>query len=179
MIDLQNDYLWAERKPMFNYDTKTLMSNVNSAIRSYKDKGYDIIYIKHILPKLLWGVDECGHGLANSIAGIPCSTGFNRVGDIYKYPSADDFRSLCKDQLAGNVNRILFQFLGFLCAYIFNISAVDASVAQDVGITRSELFCVLYRCDSEQIGSCCKSRFDQFSATDRALIVHVITSSLL
>ena len=36
---------------------------------------------------------ECGHGLANSIAGIPCSTGFNRVGDIYKYPSADDFRS--------------------------------------------------------------------------------------
>lgn len=87
--------------------------------------------------------------------------------------------SLCKDQLAGNVNRILFQFLGFLCAYIFNISAVDASVTQDVGITRSELFRVLYRCNSEQISSCCKSRFDQFSATDRALIVHVITSSLL
>ena len=56
VIDLQNDYLWAERKPMFKYDTKTLMSNVNSAIRSYKEKGYDIIYIKHILPKLLWGV---------------------------------------------------------------------------------------------------------------------------
>jgi len=36
---------------------------------------------------------ECGHGLANSIAGIACSTGFNRVGDIYKFPSADDFRS--------------------------------------------------------------------------------------
>ena len=36
---------------------------------------------------------ECGHGLANSLAGIPCSTGFNRVGDIYKFPSAEDFRS--------------------------------------------------------------------------------------
>ena len=36
---------------------------------------------------------ECGHGLANAIAGIPCSTGFNRVGDIYKYPSAADFRA--------------------------------------------------------------------------------------
>ena len=36
---------------------------------------------------------ECGHGLANALAGIPCSTGFNKVGDAYKYPSADDFRS--------------------------------------------------------------------------------------
>jgi hypothetical protein len=36
---------------------------------------------------------ECGHGIANSIAGIPCSTGFNRVGDIYKYPSDSDFRA--------------------------------------------------------------------------------------
>jgi hypothetical protein len=35
---------------------------------------------------------ECGHGLANAIAGIPCSTGFNRVGDIYKYPSDAGFR---------------------------------------------------------------------------------------
>ncbi len=36
---------------------------------------------------------ECGHGIANAIAGIPCSTGFNRVGDIYKYPKQDDFRA--------------------------------------------------------------------------------------
>ena len=35
---------------------------------------------------------ECGHGLANAIAGIPCSTGFNRVGDIYRYPSDAGFR---------------------------------------------------------------------------------------
>lgn len=35
---------------------------------------------------------ECGHGLANAMAGIPCSTGFNRVGDIYKYPVNEDFR---------------------------------------------------------------------------------------
>ncbi len=36
---------------------------------------------------------ECGHGLANALAGIPCSTGFNRVGDIYKYPRDNDFRA--------------------------------------------------------------------------------------
>ena len=37
---------------------------------------------------------ECGHGLANALAGIPCSTGFNRVGDIYKFPRDNDFRAL-------------------------------------------------------------------------------------
>ena len=56
VIDMQNDYLWEKRKPMFTYDTKVLIHNVNEAITSYKAEGYDVIYIKHILPKLLWGV---------------------------------------------------------------------------------------------------------------------------
>lgn len=56
VIDMQNDYLWDKRKSMFSYDTDKLTGNVNKAIDSYKEKGYDIIYIKHILPKLLWGV---------------------------------------------------------------------------------------------------------------------------
>lgn len=55
VIDLQNDYLWEKRKAMFTYDSAKLTGNVNSAIRSYKDQGYDIIYIKHILPRILWG----------------------------------------------------------------------------------------------------------------------------
>ena len=56
VIDLQNDYLWDKRKPMFSYDPEKLVGNVNHAISAYKDKGYDIIYIKHILPKIMWGV---------------------------------------------------------------------------------------------------------------------------
>lgn len=36
---------------------------------------------------------ECGHGFANKIRGIECSTSFNRVGDIYKYPKDADFRA--------------------------------------------------------------------------------------
>ena len=56
VIDLQKDYLWSKRKSMFTYDTDKLIGNVNSAITEYKEKGYDIIYIKHILPRLLWGV---------------------------------------------------------------------------------------------------------------------------
>jgi nicotinamidase-related amidase len=56
VIDLQNDYLWKKRKKIFTYDTEKLVGNVNSAISVYNEKGYDIIYIKHILSKLLWGV---------------------------------------------------------------------------------------------------------------------------
>ena len=56
IIDLQNDYLWEKRKSIFAYDTEKLINNVNSAIHAYKDQGYDIIYIKHILSKLMWGV---------------------------------------------------------------------------------------------------------------------------
>ena len=37
-------------------------------------------------------IHECGHGLANSLRGINCSTGFNRVGDSFKYPNDIDFR---------------------------------------------------------------------------------------
>ncbi|MBR6258430.1 MAG: cysteine hydrolase [Lachnospiraceae bacterium] len=56
VIDMQNDYLWDKRKPMFNYDTERLVGAVNKAIADFKDEGYDIIYIKHILPRILWGV---------------------------------------------------------------------------------------------------------------------------
>lgn len=56
VIDMQKDYLWDKRKKMFTYDTDELVGNVNRLIVSYKEKGYDVIYIKHILPKLMWGV---------------------------------------------------------------------------------------------------------------------------
>lgn len=56
VIDMQNDYLWSKRKPMFSYDAEQLTGNVNRLTAVYKDRGYDIIYIRHILPKLMWGV---------------------------------------------------------------------------------------------------------------------------
>ena len=56
VIDMQNDYLWDRRKEIFSYDTVELVGNVNKVIHFYHDKGYDIIYIKHILPKFMWGV---------------------------------------------------------------------------------------------------------------------------
>ena len=56
VIDIQNDYFWEKRKKIFTYDTDKLVGNINEAVASYKDKGYDIIYIKHILPRIMWGV---------------------------------------------------------------------------------------------------------------------------
>ena len=55
VIDMQNDYLWDKRKPMFSYETDELVGNVNRAISSYKENGSDIIYIKHVLPKIMCG----------------------------------------------------------------------------------------------------------------------------
>jgi len=78
VIDLQKDYLWDKRKSMFNYDTETLVGNVNSAIRSYSEEGYDIIYIKHILPRLLWGVGFSIRGTE----GAELYDGLNVVSDL-------------------------------------------------------------------------------------------------
>ena len=47
IIDMQKDYLWDKRKPIFNYDTESLVGNVNRVIDLYKNEGYDIIYIKY------------------------------------------------------------------------------------------------------------------------------------
>ncbi|MCR4556949.1 MAG: cysteine hydrolase [Saccharofermentans sp.] len=52
VIDMQNDYLWSERKKMFCYDTDDLVNNVNRAILTYKEKGYDIIYISQVFPDI-------------------------------------------------------------------------------------------------------------------------------
>ena len=56
VIDIQNDYFWEKRKAMFTYDSDALVGHINRTIADYKEKGYDIIYIKHVLSKLMWGV---------------------------------------------------------------------------------------------------------------------------
>ncbi len=78
VIDMQNDYLWEKRKPMFSYDTANLVSKVNKAIYFYKEKGYDIIYIKHILSKLLWGVGFSIDGTE----GADMYSGVDMVSDL-------------------------------------------------------------------------------------------------
>ena len=78
VIDIQNDYFWDKRKPMFTYDTESFIAKVNDAIDRYQKDGYDIIYIKHILPKLLWGVGFSIRGTE----GAELYSGLNIVSDL-------------------------------------------------------------------------------------------------
>ena len=90
VIDMQNDYLWTKRKKMFTYDTDDLVLNVNKAIETYREKGYDIIYIKHILPRLLWGVGFSVRGTE----GAEMYSGINIVSDyIFEKNFSDAFTS--------------------------------------------------------------------------------------
>lgn len=79
VIDMQNDYLWDKRKSMFTYDTDKLVDDVNQAILTYKESGYDIIYIKHILPKVMWGVGFSIKGTE----GAEIYPGLNLVSELF------------------------------------------------------------------------------------------------
>ncbi|MCR5282029.1 MAG: hypothetical protein K6E18_01555 [Lachnospiraceae bacterium] len=41
---------------MFTYNTDKLVSDVNRTIETYLAQDCDIIYIKHVLSRLMWGV---------------------------------------------------------------------------------------------------------------------------
>ena len=78
VIDMQNDYLWEKKKPMFTYDTDKLVSHVNRAIDAYSSEGCDIIYIRHVLPRLMWGVGFSIKGTE----GAELYPGLNVVSDL-------------------------------------------------------------------------------------------------
>ena len=52
VIDMQNDYLWDERKKKFNYDTSLIVRNVNNTINKYKNEC-DVIYISHLIQNII------------------------------------------------------------------------------------------------------------------------------
>ena len=75
VIDMQNDYLYAERKKQFTYNTDELVSEVNGLIHQYRENGSDIIYIRHIIQnlptnRLLFGYSIAGTEGAEIFDGI-------------------------------------------------------------------------------------------------------------
>lgn len=50
VMELQNDYLWEQRKPKFPYDTAKLIAAANDAISRVQASGGDVIYLKQIFP---------------------------------------------------------------------------------------------------------------------------------
>lgn len=82
VIDMQNDYLWDKRKPMFSYDTAALVGAVNAAAEEYGAKGYDIIYIAQMFPNLITNKWFIGFSIKGT-AGAELYSGMNVVSKLY------------------------------------------------------------------------------------------------
>ena len=78
---MQNDYLWEKRKQMFTYNTSELTDSVNRAIHSYKEKGWDIIYISQIFPDIITNRWIIGFSIANT-EGAKLYGGLDVVSDL-------------------------------------------------------------------------------------------------
>lgn len=89
VIDMQNDYLYEKRKPIFAYDTEKLTASVNGLIHKYHDEGCDVIYIRHIIQNLptnrfLFGYSIAGTEGAELYGGLDIVSGYifdKLVGD--------------------------------------------------------------------------------------------------
>ncbi len=82
VIDMQNDYLWPERKPMFSYDTGELVENVNSAIRIFKENGHDVIYIAQMFANIPTNRRFIGFSIEGT-EGTKLYSGLDIVSDLY------------------------------------------------------------------------------------------------
>ena len=76
VIDMQNDYLWARRKPVFAYDTQKLTEAVNGLIHRYED----VFYIRHIILNLPTNRLLFGYSLART-EGALLFSGLDVVSD--------------------------------------------------------------------------------------------------
>ena len=82
VIDMQNDYLWEKRKAKFSYNTDELVNAVNKAISSYKENGYDIIYIAQMFPNIITNKWFIGFSIKGT-EGAKFFSRLNIVSDLY------------------------------------------------------------------------------------------------
>ena len=76
VIDMQNDYLWERRKPVFAYNTAKLTAAVNGLIHRYTD----VIYIRHIIQNLPTNRLLFGYSLVGT-EGVSLYSGLDIVSD--------------------------------------------------------------------------------------------------
>ncbi len=82
VIDLQNDYLWNARKPMFSYDTDALIRAANTAIHQYQAQGWDILYIAQVFQNLPTNRAFIGFTIKGT-AGAALYDGLDVVSDLF------------------------------------------------------------------------------------------------
>ena len=76
VIDMQNDYLWEQRKGRFSYDTLRLVASVNGLIHQHQR----VVYIRHIIQnlptnRLLFGYSIAGTEGAELYGGLDVVSG--------------------------------------------------------------------------------------------------------
>ncbi|SFD35453.1 cysteine hydrolase family protein [Ruminococcus albus] len=82
VIDMQNDYLWAKRKPMFSYDSENLVSSVNETVARHKASGDDIIYIGQVFPNIITNRLIIGFSIKGT-KGAELYSGLDVVSQLY------------------------------------------------------------------------------------------------
>ena len=82
VIDMQNDYLWEKRKPMFSYNTGELVDSVNKAVSFYKEQGADIIYIAQMFPNIITNKWIIGFSIKGT-EGAELYSGLDIASDLY------------------------------------------------------------------------------------------------
>ncbi|MBQ8790633.1 MAG: cysteine hydrolase [Ruminiclostridium sp.] len=80
VIDMQNDYLYEKRKPIFAYNTEELVTAVNGIIREYSENGCDVIYVRHIIQNLPTNRLLFGYSLAGT-EGAELYDGLDVISD--------------------------------------------------------------------------------------------------
>lgn len=82
VIDMQNDYLWSNRKKMFSYNTTELVGAVNRIIHEYSEQGNDIIYIGQVFPNIITNKWFIGFSIKGT-AGAEIYSDVDIVSDYY------------------------------------------------------------------------------------------------
>ncbi len=98
VIDMQNDYLWENRKKQFSYDTASLTASVNELIHHHQL----VIYIRHIIQNLptnrfLFGYSIAGTKGAELYSGLDIVSNYcfdKYFGDAF---TNRDLRKLLKE----------------------------------------------------------------------------------
>lgn len=82
VIDMQNDYLWSNRKKMFSYNTAELVGAVNALVHEYSEQGEDVIYIGQVFPNIITNKWFIGFSIKGT-AGAEIYPDIDVVSDYY------------------------------------------------------------------------------------------------
>lgn len=137
VIDMQNDYLCEKRKPLFAYNTAELTAAVNELIHQYKEKGSDVIYIRHIIQNLPTNRLLFGFSLAGT-EGAELFGGLDIVSDYC-------FDKYLGDALSNKSLLKLIQQQGYEALHLCGLDECGCVTATALGVAKRGLRAAILR----------------------------------